>query len=81
MNKCLLSIVMFVSTVSFISCHKKYTCKCTTYQKGTSNIVDEQEVSFRGKVNIQEWENGCKSTATAIDSTNNNSTNTNCSIN
>lgn len=66
--------------VAASSCAKKYTCKCTTTDPDTGEVIGEKDFSYRGKDtrHPDQRADDCTTTATQIDDMNARQTVTTC---
>lgn len=73
-----ITVTLVLLTVSTTSCFKKYSCNCTSYKKGTTEVVNKMDNGFRGKTDDAEWKRACEDNTYKIDSANNYTTTTDC---
>lgn len=73
-------IVSVLLVIGTTSCHKKYTCKCTTTDEATGNEISTRDFSYSGKDSrsTAQRNEACTLTAPQVDETYDFPTTTNC---
>lgn len=62
-------IVSALLVIGSTSCHKRYTCKCTTKEQATGDVINTKDFSYHGKDSRSDKQRNeaCASTAPQID--------------